>query len=278
MDWIDDVGENTDYRQCLLDSVEQQGGTWKDDTFCSPGSVLDCSGDPVDSTEFWPDQPATPSSEGVILHTHNDENHAYRVPVDLYAVLPGSWHVVNGFVTWYCNGYCNDGGAGGCSARDGGIMDWMDNVGENRDYRQCLLDSVAQQGGQWHDNKFCNVAHGGSYDCSAAPVDSAKLWPTETKTPSASGVILHTHNDDNHAYRVPVDLYSVLPGSWYIQDGYVTWYCNGYCNDGGAGGCSARGGGIMDWMDNVGENTDYRQCLLDSVAQQGGAWNDNAFC
>ena len=35
MSWKDDVSEDPKFRQCLLDSVQKQGGVWKKDSFCN---------------------------------------------------------------------------------------------------------------------------------------------------------------------------------------------------------------------------------------------------
>ena len=98
----------------------------------------------------------------MILHTHTAESDgtplhaAFRVPVGLYSVLPQNWHVADGYVTWYCNGDCTDSGsAGGCTPRDGGIMNWPDDAAEDDSFRQCLMDSVEKQGGEWAPLEDC---------------------------------------------------------------------------------------------------------------------------
>merc|ERR1712151_53005 len=165
------------------DSVAKQGGKWKDGLECS------CPGPSDSSSLFWPSVVKTQSAKGVVMHTHEATNVAWRVPVSLFAVKPASWHVVADMVTWYCNGDCTDGGsAGGCSARDGGIMDWKDDHNDDSAFRSCLLDSVEKQGGKFKDGVFCTPA------CSGTSEDSTQFWPSVVKTPSAAGVVIHTHD------------------------------------------------------------------------------------
>ena len=38
MDWPDNVGENPDFRECILESVKQQGGIWSPESQCLDGS------------------------------------------------------------------------------------------------------------------------------------------------------------------------------------------------------------------------------------------------
>lgn len=153
MDWPDDAIEDDSYRQCLLDSVEQQGGEWNMDEVCKKGCTINSA------HSLWPSSPGSPSGHGVILHTSDSTNMAWRVPVGLFSVRPDSWFVADGMVHWYCNGNCADGGfedKGGCGPRDGGIMNWPDDVPENTDFRECLLDSIQKQGGQWDLGAVCS--------------------------------------------------------------------------------------------------------------------------
>ena len=160
-------------------------------------------------------------------------------------------------------------------------MGWPDDVDEYQqtqndvNYRDCLLASVEYAGGEWALDHLGSCMH---------PIEDESFWPTEPVTPSELGVILHTHDESNHAYRVPTSLYTDIPSDWYVVDGYVHWYCNAWCSDSGTsfedgtGGCETRSGGIMDWNDNVDESDpqlefNYRECLLESATFQGGTWN-----
>ena len=107
---------------------------------------------------FWPKKTKTPSPLGVVLHTHKPDHMAYRIPASMFSTLPKGWFAKDGLVHFYCNGKCTDSGSpGGCTARDGGILGWPDDMDEDKSFRKCLLESVAKQGGVWKKDTFCGA-------------------------------------------------------------------------------------------------------------------------
>ena len=174
------------------------------------------------SESFWPSKPKQASGLGVLVHTEGATNMGYRIPAKLFSVKPAGWHTKDNFVHWYCNNNCKDGNsAGGCSTRDGGIMNWSDNVPENTDFRKCVLESVKRQGGKCVDAALCGDDGKGDDVCAPSTVGS--FWPTKPKTASALGVVLHTYGSTNMAWRIPAELFSVKPSGWHEKDKYVHW-------------------------------------------------------
>ena len=110
------------------------------------------------SSTFWPTKTKTPSKLGVVLHTHKPNHIAYRIPASMFSTLPKGWFAKDKQVHFYCNDNCKDSGSpGGCTARDGGILTWPDDMKEDKSFRKCLLESVAKQGGVWKKDTFCGA-------------------------------------------------------------------------------------------------------------------------
>ena len=110
---------------------------------------------------------------------------------------------------------------------------------------------------------------------------SSIFWPTEPKTPSKLGVVLHTHAPNHIAYRIPPSLFSKVPKGWFVgsKDKLYHFYCNDNCKDSGSpGGCTARDGGILSWPDDIPDDKKFRACLVASVKKQGGVFKDNVLC